>query len=133
MAWVKNSDIRDGVVTAAKLGALSVGSAALGALSVTAAKLALAIVGGSHMVAGALKIVTIAGGAAGNLTVTGIATDDKLVAVIVLDRDGTAANITLATLTSEFTITATNTINNTAGTSTSGDAVIVVYWDVSVT
>jgi hypothetical protein len=121
MAWVKNSDIRDGVVTSGKLGALAI----------TAAKLALSIVGGSHMVAGALVITTAAGAAAGDVTVTGIATADKLICVLRLDRDATAANINLSTLTSEFTITAAATINNAAGTNTTGDTLVVAYWDVS--
>lgn len=73
------------------------------------------------------KTAVIAGGSAGNLTVTGIATTDRLVSVTVLDRDSTAANITLADLTSEFSITATNTINNAGGTSTTGNALLVVY------
>jgi hypothetical protein len=123
MAWIKNSDIRDGVVTSSKLGALAV----------TAAKLALAIVGGSHMVAGALKIVTAAGAAAGDVTVTGIAADDKLICVLRLDRDATAANINLSTLTDEFTIASAGTINNASGTNTTGDTLVVAYWDVSVT
>jgi hypothetical protein len=69
----------------------------------------------------------IAGGSAGDLTVTGIATTDQLVAVIRLDRDATAANINLGNLTSEFSITAANTINNSGGTATTGDALMVVY------
>lgn len=64
------------------------------------------------------------GAAAGNVTVTGIATTDTLVAVLVFT---TAASIaTLADLTAEFTITATDTINNAAGTSTANNRLVVV-------
>lgn len=77
--------------------------------------------------ASAIKTAVIAGGSAGDLTVTGIATTDRLVAVIRLDRDATAANVNLGNLTSEFSITATNTINNAGGTATTGDALLVIY------
>lgn len=70
---------------------------------------------------------TIAGGAAGALTLTGILTTDTLESVIVLDRDATAANITLIDLTSEFSISAADTITNTGGTATSGNALLVTY------
>lgn len=63
----------------------------------------------------------IAGGSAGNHTVTGIATTDTLVSVI----HNTAG--TLADLTSEFTISAADTINNSAGTDTTGDQLLVTY------
>jgi hypothetical protein len=69
------------------------------------------------------KTAVIAGGAAGNHTVTGISIYDRLVSVI----HNTAG--TLADLTSEFTITATNTINNAAGTDTSSDQLLVIYQD----
>lgn len=72
----------------------------------------------------------IAGGAAGALTVTGITTADRLVAVLVLDRDATAANVNLDDLTAEFTVTAANTISNAAGTATTGDALYVI-WEVA--
>lgn len=81
----------------------------------------------ASLAAGFLKTAVVAGAAAGNVTVTGISAADELLAVIVLDRDATAANITLAQLTSEFTITAADTINNTGGTSTSGNALLVIW------
>jgi hypothetical protein len=69
------------------------------------------------------KRVLITGGAAGNLTVSGIKTTNTLVAVLkVVD-----ANQAFSDLTSEFTITAANTINNTGGTSTASSHVVVVY------
>jgi hypothetical protein len=73
------------------------------------------------------KTATVAGGAAGDITVTGIGATDRIVSVTVLDRDATAANINLATLTSEFTVTAANTINNAGGTATTGNALLVVW------
>src|SRR5690348_11113889 len=75
---------------------------------------------------GQIKTAVVAGAAAGDVTVTGIATGDELVGVIRLDRDATAANINISSLLSEFTISAANTINNAAGTSTSGDALLVI-------
>lgn len=70
-----------------------------------------------------VKAALIAGGAAGNHTVTGIATADNLVMVL----HNTAG--TLANLTSEFTISAANTINNAAGTDTTSDQLLVIYQD----
>ncbi len=68
----------------------------------------------------------MAGGAAGNITVTGIKTTDTLGAVLRLV--GAATTMTNITdLTSEFTITATNTINNTAGTATTADKLLVLW------
>lgn len=73
------------------------------------------------------RFAVIAGGAAGDLTVTGIGSGDQLLAVIRLNRDATAANIDLSNVTSEFSVTAANTINNTGGTNTTGDALMVVW------
>lgn len=81
--------------------------------------------------ASSIKQAVIAGGAAGALTVTGIATTDRLIGVVRLNRDGTAATIDVTNITAEFTITAANTIDNTAGTNTTGDSLIVTYESVS--
>jgi hypothetical protein len=70
-----------------------------------------------------LKQTVIAGGAAGNLTVTGIKVGHRLVSVLNL-TDGTD-------LTSEFSVSATNTINNTGGTSSATKKVLVTYIAVS--
>ena len=70
---------------------------------------------------------SIAGGSAGALTLTGILTTDTLISVHRLDLDATAANIDLDDLTSEFTITLADTIDNTAGTATTGDKLLVTY------
>lgn len=77
------------------------------------------------------KSAVIAGGAAGDLVVAGIGASDRLVGVIRLNRDGTAATIDIASLTAEFTITAANTINNAAGTNTTGDSLLVLWESVS--
>jgi len=69
----------------------------------------------------------ISGGSAGNHTVTGIASGDEL--VYVYEQNGTSGIIT--DLTSEFSITGTNTINNNGGTSTSGDKLVVLYLDLT--
>ncbi len=72
------------------------------------------------------KHAVVAGGAAGNITVTGIKTTDTLAAVLRLV--GAATTMTNITdLTSEFTITALNTINNTAGTATTADKLLVLW------
>lgn len=58
----------------------------------------------------------VAGAAAGNITVAGITTADTIISVVgIKDSDQS-----LHDYTSEFTITATNTINNIAGTATTG-------------
>ncbi|MGZ8245836.1 capsid cement protein [Methylomagnum sp.] len=86
---------------------------------------------------GKLKSAVIAGGSAGNLTVTGLAATDELIAVTRFDvatDTGTSASgnkvQAVADLTSEFTISAANTINNTDGTDTTGDTLSVLYRQV---
>lgn len=79
----------------------------------------------------AYKEAFINGGAAGNLTVTGIATADQLLEVTYFTISG--GNVTaVSDLTAEFTVTAANTINNTGGTATTGGRLRVRYLDVSV-
>lgn len=73
----------------------------------------------------ALAQTLIAGGAAGNHTVTGIATTDTLVSVLRLDA--TDASEAYADDTAEYTISAANTINNTGGTASSGCGLLVTY------
>ena len=82
--------------------------------------------GGLALVAGFAKHALIAGGAAGNFTVTGIKTTDTL--NMVLRFIGAATTLTGVTdLTGEFTISALNTINNTSGTATTGDKLLVLW------
>lgn len=70
------------------------------------------------------------GGAAGNLTVVsgiGLESQDLLLSVLSIahDTDGDIASVT--DLTSEFSVTADNTINNTGGTATTDALVAVTF------
>lgn len=64
------------------------------------------------------------GAAAGNVTVTGVNASDKLLLVQSVAFDGDGDITAVADLTSEFTITAANTINNGGGTSTADEMVL---------
>lgn len=64
------------------------------------------------------------GGAAGDLTATGVKVGDKILLVQALTLSAGAPSA-VADLTSEFAITAANTVNNTGGTSTAGAFVAV--------
>ncbi len=75
-------------------------------------------------VGGPVSQALIAGGAAGNHTVTGIATTDTI--VFVLHNTAGA----LVDLTSEFTIDSADTIDNVGGTVTTGDDLLVLYQSV---
>lgn len=68
------------------------------------------------------QIAVIAGGAAGSHTVTGIKGGDILVGVIH-ESGGVAQD----NLVDEFAITGDDTIDNTGGTATGGDVLIVHY------
>lgn len=76
-----------------------------------------------------LKISLVLGGAAGNLAVAGIRPGMNILSVVAFGLTEGAPNTFsgLADLTSEFTITANDTINNTGGTSTADKLVIVHY------
>lgn len=74
-----------------------------------------------------LKTSVITGGAAGDHTVTGIAVGDELVSV--LEFATAAAIATLTDRTSEFSITAADTVNNAGGTSTASDSLLVIWVD----
>lgn len=85
-----------------------------------------------------LKIAVVNGASAGNVTVTGITTDDILEQVYAAaytinsgtpaDDDPIDLTSSAGNLTSEFSISAANTINNTGGTTTAGNVVTVLYW-----
>ena len=76
-----------------------------------------------------LKQTLIVGGAAGNFTLTGIATEDRLISVLhAPDAGAVDASVNL---TAEFTITAADTINNTAGTASTNGQLIVLWEDIS--
>lgn len=68
-----------------------------------------------------LQSAVVAGGAAGDLTVTGIKVSDTLMVVQNVAAAG-------ANLASEFTITAADTINNAGGTNTTGLTLLVLWY-----
>jgi hypothetical protein len=78
---------------------------------------------------GLVKQAVVAGGSAGNITVTGIATVDRLVSVIRFVGGGTDVT-DVTNLTSEFSITAADTISNSGGTATTGSKLLVTYLDL---
>ena len=82
------------------------------------------------LVAGVFKTAVVAGGAAGNITVAGIQTTDELLEVLHFAGAGTDVT-DLADLSSEFSISAANTINNTGGTASTGGKLLVRYLDRS--
>lgn len=72
-----------------------------------------------------VEVGLVAGGAGGAHTLTGINLGDR---ILFVGHFSTAAAIaTLADLTSEFSITAADTIDNTAGTDTTNDQLMVIY------
>ena len=71
----------------------------------------------------------IAGAAAGDHTVTGIAVGDQLISVVAVN-DTTHAS---TDVTSEYTVTVTNTINNSGGTSSVGSHLVVTAQRPSTT
>lgn len=84
---------------------------------------------GSMLAGGFLNVTLVAGGSAGDHTVTGIATGDEIVFV---GHFSTAAAIaTLADITSEFTVTAADTINNVGESDTTNDQLMVIWLDLT--
>lgn len=76
------------------------------------------------------KVSVVAGGAAGNFTLTGVAVGDELQSVIHVA--GAGSDVTdIADLTSEYSITAANTINNTGGTASTGGKLLVIWFDLT--
>jgi hypothetical protein len=83
-----------------------------------------------------MRIGFVPGGAAGNFTVTGIRDGfDRIISVLhlTLTLSEGAPNTTnawsIADLTSEFSITASDTINNGGGTATTNDLLMVIWYD----
>lgn len=76
-----------------------------------------------------LKFKFVAGAAAGNITVTGVKPGMRLVAVIFFGLTEGVPNTFsgIADLTSEFSITANDTINNAGGTSSAAKLGLVVW------
>lgn len=76
------------------------------------------------------KEVFVNGGAAGNITISGIVAADRILEVTYFPVSG--GNVTgVQDLTAEFSITANDTINNTGGTATTDGRLRVRYLDVS--
>ena len=75
---------------------------------------------------GEAQALIIAGGAAGNHAVAGIKVGDKILKVTRYIGAGTDMT-DLALITSEFTVSAADQINNAAGTNTTGDK-LQVEW-----
>lgn len=76
-----------------------------------------------------LNVTLVAGGSAGAHTVSGIAAGDNIVFV---GHFSTAAAIaTLADLTSEFTVSGADEIDNTGGTDTTNDQLMVIWEDLT--
>ena len=67
--------------------------------------------------------IKINGGAAGNHTVSGLTIQDELIGVF--EQDGTSGILT--DLSTEFSIKTSDTIDNTGGTATSGDKLLIFY------
>lgn len=67
-----------------------------------------------------IKTRTVAGAVAGNLAVPGIKKGDRIISVQPVSVAG-------ANLAAEFTATADDTINNTGGTSTATQVVLVMW------
>jgi len=76
-----------------------------------------------------IEVALVDGGSAGDFTVTGIAVGDRL--IFVGEFATKAAIATLTNLTSEFSITAADTINNAGGTATTNDQLLVIYHDLT--
>jgi hypothetical protein len=88
-------------------------------------------VGVHHSRGLAIRQRFVKGGAAGNLTVTGVAVGDPIYWVTGVSKY--SANLFIATtvdFTTEFSITAANVINNTGGTATTGWVLAVAWGDL---
>jgi hypothetical protein len=72
------------------------------------------------------QIAIVAGAAAGNVTVSGLPASANLVGVVQFPGAGTAVTDAV-NLTSQFTVTAAATINNTGGTATTGSKLLVIW------
>ena len=93
----------------------------------------MGIISGGKIIEGAIPrdavtTTIVAGAAAGDITITGIKTRDTLSSVLFVDfQDATDAG---SDLTSEFSISAANTINNAGGTASTGGHLVVTYLSV---
>lgn len=142
MSWIKTQDIRNAVVTAAKLAStldfsgktfkvdtISESTGGNGVV-IDGVRLRDNFIAKTALPPSAWKFSVVAGGAAGNHTLTGITTADSLLGVIYVAGAGVDAT-DISDIRSEFTITAANTINNAAGTDTTGGKLLVAWLDVA--
>ena len=74
----------------------------------------------------AATTAVVVGGAAGNITVTGIKTTDRLKSVIGI-KDSDQTSVDFMTGANPFTVSAADTINNTSGTASTGYHLTVTY------
>lgn len=81
----------------------------------------------SALAADTISTFEATGGAAGNITATGVAVGDTLLAVGGVKT----ADQTYFDFSSQFSITAANVINNSAGTATTGYKLVVVWRTLS--
>lgn len=107
----------------------------IGADTISAANIAPDAVTKAEYAGGVIKSALINGGLAGDHTVTGIAVGDGLFGVYRLEID-TEDIKTMTDLAGEFVgenkgITGDNTINNTGGTNTTGDQILIFYEDLT--
>lgn len=121
LVTVVNTAANDGtgVVTAMATAAMTGGA---GTFGITAGGLLV----DTTDVAPTTNFMLIAGAAAGNVAATGIKTTDTLVSVLRMIAAGTTMT-GITDLTSQFTIPSADTINNTSGTNTTGDKLLVIY------
>ena len=103
--------------------ALGLGTAAVAAATAFISS-AAGSVAATQLAGGFAKHALVAGGAAGDIAVSAIKVGDELNEVIQFIGAGTAVT-DVADLTSQFSITADGTINNTGGTASSGDKLLV--------
>ncbi len=76
-----------------------------------------------------MRTFVAAGGAAGDITVTGIALGDNLISVLAHQTGGAVGIDSVADLTSEFSISAADTINNDGGTASTNGYLVILYYD----
>lgn len=84
-------------------------------------------------IAPAFRETTIAGGAAGAHTVTGIEPHHRLAFVLEHDPDAGGAGVgDIISRTSDFSISDTDEIDNTGGVDSTGHTLWVGWWEVPV-
>lgn len=79
-----------------------------------------------------LKTYVVAGAAAGAVTVTGIVVGDEIQSVVAHQVSASVGIDSVADLTSEFSITAADTIDNTGGTSSANGFLVIQVWKFDI-